>query len=452
MKTLYDGFTFEVVKESPILVNGMFTDKYNTDIQYNTTDNGKATGGRYRYIEDPIDDSKYRNIEDDTYTQSTTRFVGSKTVLYGNGRPVAVSTSSYTTPTTSRNSNTNGYFEPTSSTRYPNTTYTQNTISYLGTDILGSIRTVTSSYGNLESESTYDVFGKPITGTYTLGIDYGYLGKPYDTATGLYNYGYRDYSPTVASEFLRSKILDKKTISFRPFTTIDPIRDGNNWFVYVNNDPVNYVDLWGLDTSDITFPSNAFYINRPDPFSGGGIWSGAENAGLNTSARNIIASQDAAMINPDYQEGTGGPFHNPNVPSDTTWCNQAQFDVARQNSPGLATAMYGTDPNGYNTTATTATTNLANAAANPTSPITEVTPQQAQNLANQGYLVAAAGAGHLSSVRPGETYDEENGPTLSNIGPANFTGVETTANAFGQTTYGNGGVHFYYDTNQSVTQ
>ena len=31
------------------------------------------------------------------------------------------------------------------------------------------------------------------------------------------------------------------------FSTIDPIRDGSNWFAYVNNDPVNYVDLWGLE-------------------------------------------------------------------------------------------------------------------------------------------------------------------------------------------------------------
>jgi hypothetical protein len=27
---------------------------------------------------------------------------------------------------------------------------------------------------------------------------------------------------------------------------VDPIRDGSNWFAYVNNDPVNYVDSWGL--------------------------------------------------------------------------------------------------------------------------------------------------------------------------------------------------------------
>jgi RHS repeat-associated protein len=64
-------------------------------------------------------------------------------------------------------------------------------------------------------------------------------GKPYDTTTGLYNYGYRDYQPEVAR-----------------FTTIDPIRDGANWFAYVNNDPVNWVDLWGLTASE---PSPAYF-------------------------------------------------------------------------------------------------------------------------------------------------------------------------------------------------
>jgi RHS repeat-associated protein len=61
-------------------------------------------------------------------------------------------------------------------------------------------------------------------------MNLGYTGKPYDSRTGLYNYGYRDYEPATAR-----------------FTTVDPVRDGSNWFAYVNNDPVNYVDLWGLE-------------------------------------------------------------------------------------------------------------------------------------------------------------------------------------------------------------
>jgi RHS repeat-associated protein len=46
---------------------------------------------------------------------------------------------------------------------------------------------------------------------------------------GWYNSGFRDYSPMTMR-----------------FTTTDPIRSGSNWYAYVNGDPVNYVDPWGL--------------------------------------------------------------------------------------------------------------------------------------------------------------------------------------------------------------
>ena len=84
---------------------------------------------------------------------------------------------------------------------------------------------------------SYDIFGSPYqkTGSFLAddSLDFGYLGKPYNADTELYDYGFRDYSPATAR-----------------FTTIDPIRDGRNWYSYVVNDPVNYVDLWGLCKSD----------------------------------------------------------------------------------------------------------------------------------------------------------------------------------------------------------
>jgi RHS repeat-associated protein len=55
----------------------------------------------------------------------------------------------------------------------------------------------------------------------------------------MYNYDYRDYQPETAR-----------------FTTVDPIRDGNNWFAYVNNDPVNYVDPLGLQCISANDPKN----------------------------------------------------------------------------------------------------------------------------------------------------------------------------------------------------
>jgi RHS repeat-associated protein len=122
--------------------------------------------------------------------------------------------------------------EPVAMNRYDTATFTGGTV-YLGKDALGSVRGATNDYGLLEERYEYDAFGKPYKGDLNSGVNLGYTGKPYDTTTGMYNYGYRDYQPEMAR-----------------FTTIDPIRDGNNWFAYVNNDPVNCVDLRGLSPND----------------------------------------------------------------------------------------------------------------------------------------------------------------------------------------------------------
>ena len=200
LRTLYDGLSFDVVKESPVYASGGFTDTYNTGIQY--TPAGRATGERYRYLDDGTIGEKYRHIEDNEYQTVSSRYAGERAMLYAHGSPVAVN----------RGGGSRGY---------------------LSTDILGSTRSVTDNHGLQESYYDYDIFGSPVAGDFTTGADYGYLGKPYDSITGLYNYGYRDYSPQTVR-----------------FTTVDPIRDGSNWFAYVNNDPVNYVDLLGLLASD----------------------------------------------------------------------------------------------------------------------------------------------------------------------------------------------------------
>ena len=92
--------------------------------------------------------------------------------------------------------------------------------------------------GRVSGTVEYDVFGKVVTETGVFvstsggmtNLVFGYAGKPYDPVTGLSDYGFRDYAPSLAR-----------------FTTVDPIRDGSNWYAYCNADPVNYVDAWGLD-------------------------------------------------------------------------------------------------------------------------------------------------------------------------------------------------------------
>ncbi|MCL6613397.1 MAG: hypothetical protein K6U03_02055 [Firmicutes bacterium] len=60
-----------------------------------------------------------------------------------------------------------------------------------------------------------------------------FTGKKIDAATGLVYFGARYYDPEVAR-----------------WTTVDPLRVGNNWYEYCYNNPLRFVDqngLWGKD-------------------------------------------------------------------------------------------------------------------------------------------------------------------------------------------------------------
>jgi RHS repeat-associated protein len=183
MRTLYDGTGFEVIREGPVFRNGTFTTKYDTGIQYQ--ESGRADDIRYRWISESEGTGgvRTRNIDEGEYSAVTARYTGTSVTLYGRGEVVAVSRSA--------------------------STGTRGGASYLGKDILGSVRSATDDYGALEDRYEYDAFGKPYKGDMTQGMNLGYTGKPYDAATGLYNYGYRDYAPEAAR-----------------FTTVDPVRDG----------------------------------------------------------------------------------------------------------------------------------------------------------------------------------------------------------------------------------
>ena len=254
MRTLYDGKSFEVIREGETFLNGSLTTRYAAG---GATANGvmqsnQATGERYRWISE---DGSGRITSEDGYSVEGSRYGGRGVTLYGKGEAVAVS---YSSSTGSRS-------------------------AYLGKDVLGSVRTATTDTGAVEDRYEYDAFGTAYQGDLSGGMNLGYLGKPYDTATGLYNYGFRDYKPQAAR-----------------FTTVDPIRDGNNWFAYVNNDPVNWVDLWGL--ADILIwdaterndnPNNSFY-NFLVIHSYSEIIRAAQEQGLTVE---IIRGNDATMQN-----------------------------------------------------------------------------------------------------------------------------------------------------------
>jgi RHS repeat-associated protein len=202
LRTLYDGQSFEVIREGESFRDGSFTTRSSTGGLYEngtgTLRSGQATGERYRWV---TEDTNARARAADGYTIQSGRYGVRGVALYGNGEAVALS---YSSSASSRS-------------------------MYLGKDIMGSVRSVTVDTGTLESRYEYDAFGQPYKGELSGGMNLGYAGKPCDPNTGLYNYGYRDYRPQAAR-----------------FTTADPIRDGNNWYAYVNNDPVNWADPFGL--------------------------------------------------------------------------------------------------------------------------------------------------------------------------------------------------------------
>lgn len=113
-------------------------------------------------------------------------------------------------------------------TPFVNASHTDAERHYFGKDHLGSVRAVTNQWGSPLRTYDYDVFGTPLQDR-PERFHYGFTGKEFDNWTGLYNYGFRDYSAT-----------------FGRFTTVDPIQDGHNWYAYVNSDPVSWLDPWGL--------------------------------------------------------------------------------------------------------------------------------------------------------------------------------------------------------------
>jgi len=93
---------------------------------------------------------------------------------------------------------------------------------------------IVKTKGNEREVISYSyALGLSIEGDLSGNFKSGYAGKKYDSSTGKYDYGFRDYSPDMAR-----------------FVSVDPIRDGANWYNYCNSDPVNFVDLWGLSARD----------------------------------------------------------------------------------------------------------------------------------------------------------------------------------------------------------
>ncbi len=96
----------------------------------------------------------------------------------------------------------------------------------LFTDLNGTVIKTLDGENNL-SDYKYDCFGNPVQGEEMLHL--GFAGKHYETKAGFYEFGFRNYIAQWAG-----------------FMSEDPVKDGLNWYVYCNYDPVNFIDISGL--------------------------------------------------------------------------------------------------------------------------------------------------------------------------------------------------------------
>ena len=122
------------------------------------------------------------------------------------------------------------------------------------TDHLGGPRLViNTASGEVVQRMDYDEFGNVIADTNPGFQPSGFAGGLYDSDTGLVRMGARYYDPAVGR-----------------FTSEDPIRfrGGINFYLYVGNSPLNYVDPFGLRItvkgSQVDYEAAISYLSR-DP-------------------------------------------------------------------------------------------------------------------------------------------------------------------------------------------
>jgi RHS repeat-associated protein len=104
------------------------------------------------------------------------------------------------------------------------------------TDHLGSVRAVVDASTGMPAQLIdYDEFGNVVNDTQQGLQPFGFAGGLYDPDTQLVRFGVRDYDPEVG------RWTAKDPIRFRSGVT--------SLFSYAGGDPVNRLDLYGLDAS-----------------------------------------------------------------------------------------------------------------------------------------------------------------------------------------------------------
>ena len=102
---------------------------------------------------------------------------------------------------------------------------------YYSRDHLGSIREVTDASGELQARYDYDAYGNSVVVEGKMNVDFGFTGHYFHAPSGLSLTLYRAYNPALGRWISRDPIGEK---------------GGINLYGYVENNPVNFLDPFGL--------------------------------------------------------------------------------------------------------------------------------------------------------------------------------------------------------------
>lgn len=189
---------------------------------------------------------------------------------------------------------------------------------YYHFDGLGSVAALSDSDGDIVERYSYDVFGEP-NRTSSVGNPYFFTGRQYDDETGLYYYRARYYKPSMGR-----------------FLQTDPLRyfAGLNLYTYVSNNPINWIDPYGLAKLTV-------YVIKPGP------WGDRSSTGGWGHAWVEIESDSGEKYN-------RGSYKNPNKLSDDSSRNsmadisysyeitQAQYEQAKRGIENYGDGNYRT--------------------------------------------------------------------------------------------------------------